>query len=215
MATFTALTVGDITETQVVCYTSTQVAVHTLYHKVLVLAGAPVCTTKDLAKAMDDALAPLLKLVLSPAATYYGVQSRVFFPVNSDRWAVSLLHTGVGTVGTDPLPSQTTGLLKLEGDVLGKAGSGRWYLPFPPATYNDSAGSPLVAYLNAGDNIGTFITTDLALTSTPAGGTGTLRSCLVNRTTKVTNFITSARTLDAWATQRRRGAFGRLNTRPF
>jgi len=211
----TSIVAGNILVTEVVCTVPGQIAVHRLYHRVMLFVGTPAVTTADVALQIDTDLAPKLKSLMAPYAEYYGVQTRVVWPISNERWVPSTTLSGVGTATGNPLPTQSCGLLALVGSVLGGAGAGRWYLPFPSAADDDTTASPGATYLTNMTTLGTWVKTPLAVASNPAGGVATLQSVLFNTTTKVDNLVTDVRNRDAWATQYRRSAFGRLNKLPF
>jgi hypothetical protein len=210
----TTLASGNIVQTTVVCTSPGQVAIHNLYHRVALLVGAPV-NTLDVATEINAALSPILRAIMAPYASYYGVQSRVFFPLNNERWVPKTTLSGVGTATGNPMATQTCGLIRLTGSVWGGAGAGRWYLPFPSVADDDTAASPGPTYLTNADAVAQWVATLLVVPALIGTGTASLQSVLINRTTKVTNDIQVATVADAWATQIRRSAFGKLNRAPF
>lgn len=210
----TSIASGNIVQTVVVCKAPGQIAVHNLYHRAAVVVGSPV-TTKEVAIAFDTDLAPLLKAVMAPYAQYYGVQSRVFFPINNERWYPSTSLTGNGGATGNPQATQTTGLLALIGSVWGQAGIGRWYLPFPSVADDDTSASPGTTYLTNAALLGDWAVAQQTVAASGGGGSVILQPVLIDRQTKVTNDIQTYAVRDAWATQKRRGAFGKLNKLPF
>lgn len=85
-------------------------------------------------------------------------------------------------------------------------------MPFPAESQNDADQTPTAAYL-----VVLFNYTSVAIASLLAGvnpNTNTLESIVYNRASGTGIPITSFTARDKWATQRRRGDYGRTNILP-
>jgi hypothetical protein len=138
---------------------------------------------------------------------------------NPDKFAptYSTVVSGVGAGGSVALPSQVAGLISFGSDTLGARGEGRTYVPFPPVAGNELHGKMTAAYQSALLALGTMLLGPIPCPNTPGTGSGTLTAC-----TKVlpvipttSRLFSTVRVEKAWATQRRRGDFGRVRRSPF
>lgn len=165
-----------------------------------------------LAAGLVAALAPLL----ANAAKVLGTSIKLV--PNPDRLAVSYDTTNSidGSGGAVALPTQTAGLIRFTSPIMGKHGEGRNYLPFPPAAKSELHGVPTSAYKTELAAVASILGNGITVLDVP-GNPGTIVPTL-RPTPGVPPdpaTITGHVTLGAWATQRRRGAFGRLNVSPF
>lgn len=167
---------------------------------------------------ISDGMAAVLKPLMTGGAEYLGV---VMYRPDIIPLPAALYSTqgaGVGTAGTVPMATQVTGLITLRTALAGRANRGRKYVPFPDAA--DSVGSinpiPSTSYKTRLDaladkfgpgadfedpaNPGTFVN----LSGIIVAANGTIRGD-----------VTSTVQRRLWATQRRRGAYGKSNLPPF
>jgi len=114
-----------------------------------------------------------------------------------------------GTHGPPGLPGQDTGLITKTTDFTGRGFRGRVYVPFPATDYQDADDTPTAAYVAALDTFATFLFTTFTVIA--GGTTMVMKPVLFNRVTHgvfdITGFVSRKR----WATQRRRGNYGRVN----
>lgn len=199
-----------------------QAAVNSAWYTVASI-GDPPATDADFATAMDAAIGPVMKPLLSAVATceYRGVQvtvnnsdypyKNITLPVNGTAAA------GAGTGGDIPMPTQTCGLIRFQATRPGPGGRGRWYLPFPPQDSDSGGGSPSNARILLQLDLAAVVGVNVALSE--GGRTANLVRVLVHSPYKgsipglpspVQDFISST----LWATQRRRGNYGRTNSSP-
>lgn len=117
-----------------------------------------------------------------------------------------------GLVVSDALPTQVSGLVQLRTNLPGRSGRGRFYPPFPPVSENEPGAFPSAVFTAVLQNIGDFFG---ALSSF---GDGTKTATIVLGVWSPTNdtfeAIEDVVAQDAWATQRRRGQYGRPNDMP-
>jgi hypothetical protein len=207
---------GDVVVAEVVVWDSVMQQIATLrrYWTATTLVGVGDVTFQNVATYFDTNLsAPYISVVYN-GARYEGVRVRRHFPVSTDQWAYETSNAGPGTAGAVALPTQTAGLLRFQSAEIGKKGQGRQYVPFPSASDNETIGEPTAAYQAAVSNIGTV----LAQPQTIAGG-GTksyvFKPTLWNEAGSVGTEIITFLVAPSWATQKRRGAYGRTNKVPF
>lgn len=124
--------------------------------------------------------------------------------------------TGVGFAGGlagDVLPTQTAGLITKRTAVPGRRGRGRAYIPFPTESYNDANGLPTNAYMTPAGALA-FSISQSVLVGTLIDG-NYLDPVILHRDTGGTSDILATLARQKWATQRRRGSYGRPNVSPF
>jgi hypothetical protein len=162
----------------------------------------------------DAAMASRYVDLLSEQALYYGTQVYLMNPIGLPPRPDSINANQIAGNGTGAiLPRQTSGLISLRTATLGKIGAGRTYVPFPYGDANETNGTPTVVYQGFLGTLGDFLKGNLLVVS--GGVTATFRPCLYRGGVDVPRFIEEAIIPDAWATQRRRGDYGRLNKAPF
>jgi len=208
---------NDIVVLQVVIFNppDSQIAVLNNFYSANTPAGSGAVFTNDVCTAFDGIVAALYKALIWNTADYRGIRCRTVWPVlpPMDAWVVEVGNEGTGGAGAVGLPSQTCGLLRKISEVLGKKGEGRQYLPFPSTSDNETSGRPNATYQGHAAALGTALITPFVVT-----GTGTksftFNPCLFNPKDGPGPRITGTLTTTDWATQRRRGAYGRANLAP-
>jgi hypothetical protein len=218
-----ALTAGDYVRARLWTQFAAekQAAVNTAWY-VVSSVGASPSTDSDLAAYLDGNAGPIMLTMLPSLVDYRGVQvtiNQTTYPYKQKLLpVVGNAFAGAGTSGSQPLPTQTAGLLRFQSPNAGPGGRGRWYIPFPPANANSGGGSPTAAYQVLMDNLAGIVATGIALSF--GGRTATLVRVLVHSppkgggATPGPSPITSFQSSELWATQKRRGAYGRTNVSP-
>lgn len=203
---------NDILEQRMYCYVGNQVSCNTIHYKVTGTAG-PGVTQATILSTLDTQFATPLKTILGNLATYYGNSLQKIWPLPRVTHDNTTASSGVGTGGAVLLPTQVTAILSLYGALAGKTNRGRFYVPFPSAVWNQGAGVCSTAYVTAASVVGGLL---IAPTTVVSGGSSaTVTPVIWNRTLHTTSVPTSVNIEDVWATQKRRGYFGRLNRLPF
>jgi len=169
-------------------------------------------TLQQIADKLSTDLAPLYKPMMSNTSTYRGVGTRVIWPAPASSEALSGSASGAGTVLPQALGNQVCGLLSLRTNVGGRKGRGRMYIPFPGTPDSLDALTPAAGYLAKLANLGTYVIAPITFGAAP--NTLACTPCLFNRKTFTVTFLSNFRTPAKWATQRRRGGFGRPNESP-
>ena len=209
---------GNIYKHRVFCYSGNQVAINTRYFQVVSVTSGPINEDAFIAK-LDQLLAALYKPCITNAAQYVGsdMQNITADPPYPLQVGTSA-NSGNGTAGAQPLPSQVCGIYTVLTPMTGRGNRGRVYVPFPDQSFNTvtTPPTPNAAYAavlnplaNATVGLVTYTITGVTIIinwairhgphSPGAGG--------------ITDTI-DFRTRQAWATQRRRGDYGRPNPVP-
>lgn len=161
------------------------------------------------------AMSGFLKDLMTEDALYYGAQLYYQTPVGpKPRPESSIAHQGPGNEAAHALPTQDCLLLSLYTDILGKTGQGRTYTPFPSTNFLgiDAHPDPVVVVPRL-DNLGDFLLAPRIVTN--GGISATFRCSLYVPGGAPPKPFTSYISRTAWATQRKRGDYGRLNKAPF
>lgn len=207
--------IGDIWKVQSASILANQLAINTLHYIVTDVVGVGISSVQ-VASAFDALQAAAMKGMMAANATYRGVGAQKVFP-EVEAFGSWVGSTGPGTFasGTGALPTQVCGLVTLRTNRSGRTGRGRVYLPFPDAAGNSATlDSPNAAYVAA---VATWLTAVQGPLTLTVGGNSLVFSLIVlnkvlpGGSPQVTAFVTQAK----WATQRRRGPYGRLNSLPW
>lgn len=212
-----ALIAGDLLKVRLWCTNAEQASVQTFYYSVLA-TGTPAATDIDVANSLDTGFfSTAMPPLLNNLSSYEGVQVQIYRLGMIFVSANATTGHGVGTGGAVALPRQTAGITHLTTALAGRAYRGRSYWPFPSVTHDQGDGVPTSAYASL---IGTAIGGLLLLSAiSTAGRTATIQMVLNHRKNKagvippITPIVLTFAE-QKWATQRRRGSFGRPNVSP-
>lgn len=208
------IVVGGVVRHVAYCAIAGQVSVTKRDWQCTSMSGGSSMASADIIDALSLMVAPLYSDAMSQNAQYYGSQLYYQTPVGAKPRPDSTragTTDGVELVGL--LPTQTCGLVSLYTDTLGKTGQGRMYVPFPAQNQMDDNGTPVALYLTVLGNLGLAHTTNKTIIS--GGVTGVFTPVLYVPGGVPPKPIIKYIVRDAWATQRRRGSFGRTNSMPF
>lgn len=205
------LAINDIVRLQMICADNDQASFNTVYYQVTGV-GVSVATLEDMVANFSALVAPLIKPLIYNGASFDGIIGQIISPLPLMARVLNGNDTGIGTGGAIGLARQVAGLIRLRTDFAGPGFRGRNYLPFPSNSHNQAYGLPTNAYVAAA----LLLATDMkAFTSVSVGGrTATVRMGLWKRAGSVFTPITSVDAASDWATQKRRGTFGRPNIAP-
>lgn len=211
-----ALLVNDVITFRVWSAVAEQAAVNTFHYQVVGVTGAGA-DLSDAAGAFDSLIASSYKLLLQNNAQYRGVQAYVnHLPLPQAQ--ISIVNAGAGTGGTVGQSRQTCGLSKWLTDFAGPAYRGRTYWPFPPTADDSGIGVPSAPYVVDLQTITVLMFLFFTIPGTVSGSVS-IRMVLKHGENKAgvtpaPTPITSLFVDPAWATQKRRGSFGRANSSP-
>jgi len=153
------------------------------------------------------------KALMPSQAIYEGFNVRRIQPVLSLDYSFDD-GTGPGTAGDKPIPRQCAGFIRLRSDIPGHGKSGRMYVPFPDEDDCQPNGLPEDNYMNG---LATLVT---KFTNSMVWGTGGTFIPIIYSRPDLTadpprgySFadVRSFVPIRKFATQRRRGSFGRTN----
>jgi hypothetical protein len=203
---------GALCRLRVACYTANQVGINVVHYVAGAIVGASQ-TDLQAAQAYDTVLAPKYKAVLSAQARYRGCSLQVLTPAPPYIPQISVGFDGVGSVAGDMMAGQVSGIISTQTPLAGRKYRGRVYIPFPGEVDNDTTGIPVGGYVTAIDQIATILFNPLTVTT--GGNQVTLSPVIFHRATNLYTFISGYISRQKWATQRRRGSYGRTNPTPF
>lgn len=171
-------------------------------------AVVPPLPEANVAVAMDALWAPLLKAAISSEAGYMGLSVRVLNPTGLP--AIVTASAGAGTGGAQVLPRQVSGIITKRTEFAGRSYRGRMYVPFPSEADSDTFGAPNAGYLGALSNIA------IQMVSVVTVGAGYSFQPVVYQRANILNSapIINYRVNDRFATQKRRGSYGKQNSGP-
>lgn len=209
---------GSMYRHRTYCYSGNQTAINTRYFLVYALAGSPVSEISVLT-SIDTTAASQYKPCLANVAQYVGSDIQNITGARPYPVAVGTnVNIGLGTGGTLPIPGQVSGIYTLLTLYAGRGYRGRSYIPFPPSGASTTTTPP--SYTGAYQaNLASIASTFSGVINFTAGGsTYTIQWGIVHQSpagVKGTfTASTSYRVGINWATQKRRGDFGRTNPSP-
>lgn len=206
--------VGSTYRVVCVCNSGNQVALNIKHARVLTVSGTPL-TLQQIVDAECTSISGKMKDCLGDHAFFYGLSFQdLLLPLLVPTFSKN--GAGQGTGGSDNLPYQVCGLVRLGTGLTGKKNRGRVYVPFPYMGADDDGGPdqeprPSTDYVAAMTQVGIFYAT--VSTITVGGGTVTLSYGVYKAPTFVPFNSYSVR--PDFATQRRRGTLSAGNTPPF
>jgi len=175
-------------------------------------------TETQIGARFDTAFPPLFKALMTSGAVYKGVKIAKVYPGFRLRGFIVTTSVGPGTVAGDTLPTQTRGIITLRTAYAGPGYRGRSYMPFPCEVDNGPTGAPIAGYVTRL----TTLASQLVLTQ-GAIGTAPNQADFIPiiwhlpkdtpnlPANRIPYAVTEAIARTRWATQRRSGAYGRLN----
>jgi hypothetical protein len=210
----TPLVTGDVWQLKVYTYQGNQLGLNVLFYRLGISTGSP--TAENQIQSIYTQIGAVLLPLLENTAIYYGL--------GLTRWMVRPTPSAIyyqnggaaGAAGAGPLPGQTTGMITKLTGLGGRANRGRVYVPFPARA--SATGSPLiptVGYVTALAAYAGVILTNL--TTTDGGLNGQTWLPVLkhgNAFPPSVTLINGATPRQKWATQRRRGDYGRANQIP-
>lgn len=212
------MAVGSNYRHRTYCYLGDQVAISTRYFKVGAITGGPVSENAFIT-SLDTSLSALYIPLLTNGALYIGsnIQSLLGGPPYEQPTGTNANQAN-GTGGTRPMPGQVCGIYSTTSELTGPGFRGRSYVPFPDTTAGSTAAPsiPIPTYQALLSALAINVIGSLNVTG--GGGTTTIQWELcefspggaVFATVPLTDFIVRPR----WATQKRRGDYGRTNPQP-
>lgn len=204
-------TLLDKYEFKTYCIQGDQISINVGNYLVASLTGAGL-TDQELADAFGTDASFRYKGWLNSVAQYVGCSVRNL-SVPLSPAVTSTNGAGSGSATGDPLPRQVSGLIHVETATGGRTGKGRKYVGFGTEQWNGTDGNLTLGGFFVLDSVANL----WGLPKAYAVGlriTG-LQPCVRNRVSGNFTPIIKSHPDDRWATQKRRGSFGRQNPIPF
>lgn len=209
--------VGNWLAVRIWCSSQEQASVNTLNYAVTAVGGASV-TDQEIADYVQGVVvgAGGILPMLDNTATFDGIAVNFLNVRPLPATALSTASPTSGTGGAIGNPRQATGLTAWLTDFAGPAFRGRTYWPFAPAADDFGGGVPSTTYLTAVASLAARLHSFSPGTSPDIA---TLRLNIYHRA-KAPNpaymsLVVADTTRTKWATQKRRGSYGRPNVSPF
>lgn len=205
---------GQVVRAQFYCSMNAQLSINSRYWILAVASGVTQIPSQSLADHLSTQVSGLFKDAMSENATYRGTRVSQTETPATLKPSDSIIGFGAGTVLANALPSQCAGLIRYSSNNAGRRGEGRNYIPFATseditATGDCAAGYGLKLVAIAGE-LGAP-----QVVAVP-GGSGTFNPVLWSRTmVGPPPNVTTSTTATGFATQRKRGYFGKTNSFPF
>jgi len=211
-----ATLIGDVYQVKFFLKLAPQFGIN-IRHFQITAQTAPFTET-DFANAISKHFASRYKPLMGMISTYFGISTQKGVAGSWVPQAVSSHSRGLGLAAGETLPAQATGLITLRDGMPGRAGRGRIYVPFPTEDHNVSGvglPSPNVAYVGLLNNLGLQMTTSVIQHVDVPAHTAQLEGQIWHRGTGFFTEILEFTSQVKWATQKRRGSYGRTNQDPF
>jgi hypothetical protein len=206
------LQVGDILRVTTACAMTNQVGFNNFTYRVSTIVGASA-TDQDVANTLDGVVSGLYKLVLGNNASYYGLKVQKFHPTPVTLPAVSATNTGIGLMASECLPGQVAGVYTGRTALAGPRYRCRFYAPFPGRTANDvTTNVPNATYKTALKDVADYMYAPRTVSS--GLNSALLVPVIWHRATATTTDIIARQASGKWATQKRRGNWGKPNLYP-
>jgi hypothetical protein len=190
-----------------------QAGLNVLHYNVIGLAGSGA-DVEDVPGAMFSHFSVHYAGLMSNQAKFLGVIARRLNVLTAVGPFFSNNPAADGSYAGDALPRQTCGLITKRTSQPGPRNRGRVYVPFPAEGANAIGAQPDAAYLVVLGGLANAVKTQVLVGG--AGNTATLYPVILRRPfTGAYIDIVNAQARTRWATQRRRGSYGRPNIPPF
>jgi hypothetical protein len=208
------LIVGDIIQFRTWSTDTDQASVQRMNYLVVSVTGS--ITDQDCCTLFSTAMEGPMKAILNNNATFNGIEAQLVSRTPLTASVFETADAGPGTAGAAALPRQTAGILTWLTPFAGVRFRGRLYMPFPAAADDQGNGIPTNAYEVKMFNVAQIY---VGFTNPTVGiNNAVLAQILVHKAgktpTPLPTVITSYFIKQKWATQRRRGSFGRVNSSP-
>lgn len=200
-------TAGDSIDVSVFCRLDDQVSVNVLQYVITGIGGA--VSGQQAADAFDARLNDTWRLWLCDDASYEGVKVLRTNGVNIPPPVFSSANAGGGAAG-GALPRQLCGLGRKFTDFAGPKGRGRLYAPFP----GDANRAGMVLSAGGLTALGSIMADAYGVDGLITVGALSLEARIGIRAGSVGRRVTAVDISAEFASQLRRGAFGRKNSLP-
>lgn len=206
--------VGNVYESLTVCTASDQASVLVMHWLCNTKIGTGA-TDAQIATQLDAVFFPVMKPLISTLTTYRGVGVRKRFPLPLGSLSSTIANLAAGTGSASLLPRQVSGIITARTALAGKSYRGRLYIPFPGTGDLDGTilAKPIASYQTRLNALGAALLP--GFTAGVGGNTNSFAPVIFSKKLSASTPITQFLGQLLWATQRRRGGFGRPNPPPF
>lgn len=203
---------GDVVQVRLVSILQQQISINVLTYVCTAIAGTSE-TYANGAIRFDTLINAPYKALMCNIAAWRGVGVRRIYGGALSVEYSTIANQGAGTAGANPQPKQVTGLLRKSTDRPKEKGRGRAYIPFPATADNSTLGNPLAGYITRLNTLGAVLQQTVVVGTAP--NTASLKPILWDRDLLQATDILAVVGQAYWATQRRRGDYGKANVVPF
>jgi len=208
------MALGDVYKARFCCYTPSQIGLNVTHWVVTAETGVGA-SHAEIADKFNTEFAADYKAVISSNASYRGVGITKVLPLPVSAETANVTADGFGAGGLNLAPTQSSGIITIKDGLAGRAHRGRIYIPFPSADSVDPAGAPTIVYrANMLTLMGEFANVQVCGVG---ANTTTLVLGLYHRlpAPPTATIIAQLSVPAKFATQRRRGQYGKTNVVPF
>jgi len=212
-------TPGDILEVRTVCTNADQLSLNVFHYRVTFTTGpAPGVTISEMAAALSNIFSPGYQSIMPASAAYRGTGVKNLMPPPTQE-ATSTSGAGPGVASGFEIPQQVSYLVNFKTESSGRGFRGRVYPGFVANSFVNASGNMNAAGFTAIQLMAATIVGNFTVTS--GANQTTIQLIILRRQANKLPlpFPTYADVItitarNAFATQRRRGDFGRTNTTP-
>lgn len=211
MADLYKVQVGDLLRLTTYIVSQEQTGENVFFFRVKSTTAGSI-NLRDVADAFNTQVASRYTPMLKTTAHFKGTKAEAFNVLPEPAYAY-VADDEIGTVDDVELPRQTCGLIHWETGLASRSKRGRTYVPFPTQLHNEDPGQPQAVYITLLNDLATYLSGVIALPGAIAGSATLgleIWSPKLNVGEPVIQFVSRNR----WATQRRRGSYGKANTPP-
>jgi hypothetical protein len=209
----------DILEVRTVCTNADQLSLNVYHYRTTFTAGpAPGVTIAEMAASLSAIFSPGYQTIMPASAVYRGtgVKNMMIPPTQE---ATSTAGAGPGVASGSEIPQQVTYLVNFKTANSGRGFRGRVYPGFVANSFVNTSGNMNAAGFTAIQLMAATIVGNFTITSGP--NQTTIQLVILRRQANklpllfpTTADVITITARNAFATQRRRGDFGRTNTTP-
>jgi hypothetical protein len=207
-----SLVIGDVAQVRIYCTYKDQTAINIRHYVCTASEGIGIYQA-DLADYLVNRFAVPYQNCLTFDAKFFGVDVQRINKTPDPLPEHSTTQPVAGLTGTTPNASQICGLVTLMTRYAGRGFRGRAYIPFPDVLSCENSGRPTPDYVDALKVIGAAMIQPISIATGPDGGD--FQPALYHHKDDSFTFLADYRANAKWATQRRRGAYGRVNVAPW
>lgn len=207
-----AVMTGELWRASILAVAGDQTAYNVVHFRVQATGGGLV-TEQEWTDAFATRLDTALINLLPSSTSYWGVLTQKFNPLPVSNTYRNTAFGAAGALSAECLPRQVAGMFTKRTMYGGPGGRGRVYVPFPSEEANDATFKPNAGYMTSLGIYASRLTTTLVVTGASTG-TATMVPILWKPKFGDWYDLIGVTARQKWATQRRRGSYGRQNSPP-